>query len=598
MDCVCSPVRLLEAKGSQVQDKLGKIINGDCIEGMNSLPAGSVDLIFADPPFNIGYQYDVYDDRKAAEEYLQWSQDWMQAAWNALKPDGTFWLAIGDDFAAELKVKAQEVGFHSRSWVIWYYTFGVNCTNKFTRSHTHLFYFTKDQKQFTFRAADPSNRVPSARMLVYNDKRGNPKGRLPDDTWIIPPDVEQTFALRPQDLEECYQPSESDWYFPRVAGTFKERAGFHGCQMPEQLLGRIIRTCSNECEIVLDPFSGSASTLVVAKKLGREYLGFELSSEYSRLGTDRLAATNPGDPLTGAPEPTMSAPETWSGKKKKRKRAVAGALNSSNEVSSDILDSLNFATSRLDSRGRFKQISDLYCQMTGYSREELTGGMTPLDLDHPDDVGASAQRLQGLLSGQGNFKVDKRIVRKDGQTVWVRVSANRITDEEGRLVEAVGVVQDITAAREAEENSRRNEEMFRLVANAARDAIREIDVSDGRVSWNDVYLRMFGVRPEETADAWDWWLNRIKADEREHVGKSLRDAMDDPQTTHWEADYHIRSASEEILFVHDRAFISRDDEGNALRIIGTMRNMTDMENAQNERESLIQRVRVADKRAP
>ena len=152
-----------------------KIHTGDCIAGLAKLEARSVDLVFADPPFNIGYKYDVYEDRKADEEYRAWSREWMAGVHRALKPDGTFWLAIGDDYAAELKVCAtREVGFHCRSWVIWYYTFGVNCKRKFSRSHTHLFHFVKDPEKFTFNAE--AIRVPSARQLVYADKRAEAKG--------------------------------------------------------------------------------------------------------------------------------------------------------------------------------------------------------------------------------------------------------------------------------------------------------------------------------------------------------------------------------------------------------------------------------------
>lgn len=282
--------------------RINAVRNEDCLAGLSRLGDGAVDLAFADPPFNIGYDYDVYRDKLESENYLAWSRRWMAEVVRVLKPDGTFWLAIGDEYAAELKLLLQrELGLCCRSWVVWYYTFGVNCKSKFSRSHAHLFHMVKNPKQFTFNL--DAIRVPSARQLVYGDRRANPTGRLPDDTWI----------LRPQDLPEGFQADEDTWYFPRVCGTFKERAGWHGCQMPEQLLGRIIRACSNDGEMVIDPFAGSGTTLAVAKKLGRKFLGFELSEDYCRQVEERLGRIQPGDPLDGAPEPLVSAPNTANG---------------------------------------------------------------------------------------------------------------------------------------------------------------------------------------------------------------------------------------------------------------------------------------------
>ncbi len=291
-----------------LEQLLGRIHNVDCVSGMQQIDAESVDLVFADPPFNIGYKYDKYDDSREEEEYLAWSKRWMEQVYRIVKPNGAFWLAIGDEYAAELKLLAKQIGYKTRNWVVWYYTFGVHCHSKFTRSHAHLFYFVKENSVTKFNFSEIA--VPSARQLVYNDRRSNPEGRSPDDTWI----------LRPQDCLSGFNANEDVWYFPRVAGTFKERAGFHGCQMPEQLLGRIIRACSNEGDIVLDPFSGSSTTVAVAKKLKRKYLSFELSEDYVTLGNKRLDDVEPGDALDGAPEPKASAPATYARLKKPKVR--------------------------------------------------------------------------------------------------------------------------------------------------------------------------------------------------------------------------------------------------------------------------------------
>jgi site-specific DNA-methyltransferase (adenine-specific) len=283
----------------------------NCIDALERLDpdAARVQLAFADPPYNIGYSYDAYEDNLDDQTYLAWTARWLAAVHRVLDPTGAVWVAIGDEYVAELKGIAEKVGLHLRNWVIWYYTFGVHCTKKFSRSHTHLLYFVKDPKRFVFN--DGEIRVRSARQLVYNDGRADPRGRVPDNTWI----------LRPQDAAAAFGPEHDTWYFARVAGTFKERAGFHSCQMPERLLERIIRCCSNPDDLVLDPFAGSGSTLVVAKKLGRRWVGFETSADYVRHAGARIAAVRVGDPIEGPEDPLTSAPSTPMGRGPRREVA-------------------------------------------------------------------------------------------------------------------------------------------------------------------------------------------------------------------------------------------------------------------------------------
>ena len=252
-----------------------EVVTGDCLKELGQLPAGCADLVFADPPFNIGYEYDIYHDRRGKGDYLAWADRWLAAVVRVLKPTGSFFLAIGDEFVAEHKVRLDALGLTLRNWIVWHYTFGVNCSKKFNRSHAHILYYTKHPREFTFNAH--AVRVPSARMTTYADRRANPVGKLPDDTWV----------LRPQETGDHFQPEADTWYVPRVCGTFHERTD-HPCQMPEAVLERIIGVATNPGDVVIDPFAGSGTTLAVAKKLGRNFLGVELSEQYADGIRERL----------------------------------------------------------------------------------------------------------------------------------------------------------------------------------------------------------------------------------------------------------------------------------------------------------------------
>jgi site-specific DNA-methyltransferase (adenine-specific) len=332
---------------SQTTIPRGQIAVGDCINQMARWPADSVDLVFADPPYNIGFQYDHYQDNRPGDEYVQWTEDWVDACARLLKPTGSLYILIGDEYAAETRLHLKRLEADGkllfRNWIIWHYTFGQNTKVMFNRSHAHLFYCVgsaalsqhrkggKAGRETVFRprsdlVKNPPftfNReaiaVPSARQTTYADARANPAGKAPDDTWALKPEHEQPalfadqgddeaappggnghdrgpdhahWILRPQEAETSHFGSEGDtWYLSRLCGTFKERLGWHPCQLPEALLERIVKVSSNPGDLVFDPFVGSGTTLAVAARLGRDWLGCELSPDYADKARERIRYT-------------------------------------------------------------------------------------------------------------------------------------------------------------------------------------------------------------------------------------------------------------------------------------------------------------------
>jgi DNA modification methylase len=236
-----------------------RILTGDCLAILPTLDKHSVDLVLADPPYNIGLNYGAGPKADRRKDYDLWCERWINWCYRALKPTGSMWIISGQEHGADIDIAMQRCDMTMRNRVTWAESFGTYCHNKFGRTSRPIYYAVKDAKRFTFNREAVT--VPSARQAKYGDRRAAPGGKIMGDVWQI----------------------------NRVCGTFRERVKGVPTQLPEELVERIIRVSSNEGDTVLDPFAGSGTTLAVATRLGRHAIGCELNPEYAAIAERRVA---------------------------------------------------------------------------------------------------------------------------------------------------------------------------------------------------------------------------------------------------------------------------------------------------------------------
>lgn len=221
----------------------------DCREWMEhsqqqgAHPEGGDDLIFADPPFNNGSNYDTWDDNMSEMSYWNFMRDWISLSYHELKESGSLWINVPDKLAAKTVIIAEEAGFHLKNWCIWHYRFGQNTSSGFTPSKTHVLWFVKDLKRYKF--FPDAIQVPSDRAAIYNDSRSPTGTRVPFDVWGF------------------------EKYWGRVQGNNAERNILVPNQLPEAYLQRVISACTEENDWVYDPFCGSGTTVTVAHAMRR-----------------------------------------------------------------------------------------------------------------------------------------------------------------------------------------------------------------------------------------------------------------------------------------------------------------------------------------
>ena len=248
------------------------LYHADALDAMRQLPNAFVDLTVTSPPYNIGKEYEV---PVPLAEYLDWSEQWIKEIYRLSQPEGAFWLNLGyTEVPGEGKAVPityllwDRIPFYMLQEVVWNYGAGVATKSIFSPRNEKFLWLVKSADHYTFNlddVRDPNVKFPNQRK--NGRLRVNQLGKNPTDVW----------------------------QFPKVTtgqGRTGQRASpertKHPAQFPVSVIERIVKACSNQGDVLLDPFMGSCTTAEVAIRLQRNVIGFEIREEYLEMGIERL----------------------------------------------------------------------------------------------------------------------------------------------------------------------------------------------------------------------------------------------------------------------------------------------------------------------
>lgn len=231
-----------------------QLYQDDCLDRLSKIPDNSIDMVFADPPFNLKKKYNSYKDTLAIDTYIDWCESWLSELVRITKPTGSIfvhnipkWLTY---YATHLNKLAE-----FRNWIAWD-AMGMPLGKGLLPNHYGILYYVKDRKQSKFydiRYPHARSRKENILIKDYGGKKAglHPYGPLVSDVWT--------------DLHRI---------------RHNKRRDKHPCQLPIALLERMILMTTDEDDVILDPFAGTGTSLVAAKRLGRRYIGIELDPHY------------------------------------------------------------------------------------------------------------------------------------------------------------------------------------------------------------------------------------------------------------------------------------------------------------------------------
>lgn len=272
----------IQADGSQENPNIpvvyykhphGEIWLGDAVAWLRGLETESIDLVFADPPYNI--KKAEWDTFESQEKYVEWSLQWIAQAARVLKPNGTLYVCGFSEILADIKLPASRY-FKGCRWLIWHYKNKANLGSDWGRSHESILHFRKS-REFRFNTDDV--RIPyGSHTLKYPEHpqaetsqygKGNSSRR---ELWRPHPR-----GAKPRDVIEI----------PTTCNGMHEKTP-HPTQKPEELLRKLVLASTNPGDVVIDPFLGSGTTAVVAEQLHRKWKGCDTVAEYCQWAARRI----------------------------------------------------------------------------------------------------------------------------------------------------------------------------------------------------------------------------------------------------------------------------------------------------------------------
>jgi site-specific DNA-methyltransferase (adenine-specific) len=249
----------------KIDNNINQILLGDCLELFKGIPDNSVDMSFADPPFNLKKRYTSYNDSLEFQEYLGWCEKWIAEMVRVTKPTGSIFLHNIPKWLTYYATYLNKYAYF-RHWISWDAPTAPMGTSLQPSHYGILFYSKglKGTKINELRYPHKRDRKSGCLIKDYGGKKGklHPYGPLVSDVWT---DIHRIKHNKNRDP--------------------------HPCQLPIHLLDRLILLATDEKDIVLDPFSGTGTTAISAKRLGRKYIGFELDPQYVEISQDKLNHT-------------------------------------------------------------------------------------------------------------------------------------------------------------------------------------------------------------------------------------------------------------------------------------------------------------------